>query len=153
MAAYVDRIQRNDPKTAIALQQAFRGHDYARVYDNLVRGDGLAGNDLANSMTAYAVLTWLIANNRLEEPSGAAVRAARAQTAAALANDPRFASPAARAQLGEEFKLLFVTIHSGAQSARREGMMQAYSNRVAQMIRAQSGRDPRSRTLTDRGFS
>ena len=72
---------------------------------------------------------------------------------AALASDPRFSSPVARAKLGEEFKILFVTLHSGLQSAQREGKMQAYSNSIAQMIRAQSGRDPRARTLTDRGFS
>lgn len=153
MAEFIDRIRQKDPDVASTVQRAFGGHDYARVYDGLVRGDGLAGNDLASSMTAYTVLGWGIANGNLREPSRASVRAVRTQVATALADDPSLTAPGMRAKLGEEFKILFVTLHSGLQSAQREGRLREFSDEVAQMLRAQSGRDPRSVRLTDQGLA
>lgn len=153
MAEFISRIRRKDANIASTVQRAFSEHDYARVYDGLVRGDGLAGNDLANSMTAYTVLGWVIANGSMREPSRASVQAVRAQVAAALADDPSLTAPSMRAKLGEEFKILFVTLDSGRQSAQREGRQREFSNGVAQMLRAQSGRDPRSVRLTDQGIA
>lgn len=152
LAEFIGRIRQKNPGVASTVQRAFGQHDYARIFDSLVRGDGLAGNDLANSMAAYTILGWGIANGNLREPSRASVRAVRAQVAAALAGDPNLTAPGRRAKLGEEFKILLVTLHSGLQSVQREGRLREFSGDVAQMLRAQSGRDPRSVRLTDDGI-
>ena len=68
-----------------------------------------------------------------------------------LAENPRVAAPATRAALGEELKLLFVTLHAGWQSARREGSLDEYSRGVAALWRAQ-GDDLRGIRLTGAGF-
>jgi hypothetical protein len=116
-------------------------------------GAGLRDNDAADAVTAYTLLGWQIAKQDASEISNAKVQAVRRQIAPALAANPRLAAPAARGALGEEMKLLFVTLHAGWQSAVKEGNTARYSDGVARMWRQQSGRDLRALSLTDAGFS
>ncbi|MBC7945841.1 MAG: hypothetical protein H7X91_11400, partial [Burkholderiales bacterium] len=76
----------------------------------------------------------------------------RAQVARSLAANATFANPHTRAELAEEMKLLFVTLHAGWQSARREGNLKPYADGVARMFQQFTGNDLRAMRLTERGF-
>ena len=148
---FVARLKAKNPEAATAMQKAFAGHDYASIYQGIVSPFGLKMNDLADSLTAYVVLGWMVSTGA-GDPSPDSVRVARAQIAAALARDNRFSDPTLRAKVGEEFKLLFVTVHSGWLSARKEGNVDQYAKGVAQMFRTQTSLDLTGFTLGAAGF-
>jgi hypothetical protein len=150
VADLVDRVRQHSPENAAAIAQQLAAHDYARIYDGIVRPYGLAGNDAASSMAAYLVLGWMIVHGG-QEPSPAGVHGVRAQAVAAL-SDERLASPAMHANLGEEFKILFVTVHAGWQAARREGNLEPYAAGIAQMFRQQDGLDLPAMRIGPAGF-
>lgn len=150
---YLARASRQYPEAARVMSAQFAKHDYAAVYRSLIGGTGLRDNDAADAVTAYTVLGWQIANGYTDNLPPARIVAARRQIAAALAANPQLSSPATRPALGEEMKLLMVTLHAGWQSAQREGNLSRYADGVARLFRTQSGRDLRSLTLTDAGFS
>ncbi|WP_342238458.1 DUF6683 family protein [Inquilinus sp. OTU3971] len=149
-ADYVARI--DDPEAAAAMRHQLEQHDYDRIYQGLTRPFGLAANDVADAMTAYTILGWIIVNGA-GDPDPRSVKAARDQIALGLAANPALRSAADRARLGEEFKLLFVTIHAGWQAARREGTLAEYGAGVAELFATRSGLDLRRLRLTDRGLA
>jgi hypothetical protein len=151
MAEFLDRVEKNDPKNAQATRAAFANQDYARIWQGIVAPFGLRANDTVDALTAYIVLGYLISTGAGDPPAGA-VQGARAQVAALLARDPRFTTPKARASLGEEFKILFVALHGGWQSARREGNLRGYAQGVGGMFQKQSGIDFSGLVLGDGGF-
>jgi hypothetical protein len=144
VTGFVDRVRRGNPQAAAAAAQAFAGHDYAAVYDGIVRENGLAGDDATRAMTAYLVFGWLVANGIEREPDAAAIAGVRAQVASGLARDRRMAAPATRAQLGEEFKILYVLLHAGYRGAVREGSLPRYREGVARLMQRTSGLDMRT---------
>ena len=146
--AFVARVTARNAAHGRLLKAQFARHDYARVYDGLVRPYGLKGNDVGDAMTAYLLLGWTIVNGG-GDPSPADLRGVRRQVGAALAHDRRLALPAQRAASGEEFKILFVTLHAGWQSALREGKLPAYAAGVAGLVRRQFGLELRGATLKD----
>jgi len=150
VAEFVDRVRRHSAENARLIQEQLAQHDYRRIYDGIVRPYGLAGDDAANALAAYLVLGWMIVHNGQEPPPGA-VRGVRAQASVAL-SDSRLASPEMHARLGEEFKILFVTIHAGWQSARREGNLGRYAAGVADMFRNLDGIDLHAMDLGPEGF-
>jgi hypothetical protein len=150
---YISRMRREYPEAAQVMAAQLAQHDYSRIYSTLMRGAGLRDNDAADAVVAYTLLGWQIAKQDPAEISTAKVQAVRRQIAPALAANPRLSGPAARADLGEEMKLLFVTLHAGWQSAQKEGNTRQYSDGVARMFQAQSGRDLRALNLTTAGFS
>lgn len=149
---YVSRIASQNPAAAKAVSEQFSAHDMSKIYRGLTMPFGLRDDDVADLLTAYTVLGWLIATGA-PDPSPADVRVARGQIAAGLAADRANTDLAMRAGLGEELKLLFLTLHAGWQSARREGNLRSYSDNVAAMLKEQTGRDLRGVRLTSRGFS
>jgi len=150
VANLLDRTARSDPRSADALRAQLARYDYASIYDGIVRPYGLAGNDAASSLAAYMLLGWMIVHEG-QEPSPAGVRGVRTQAAEVL-SAPRFAAPDIRAGSGEEFKILFVTIHAGWQAARREGTLDRYADGIARMFASGGGPDLRSATIGARGF-
>lgn len=150
VSEFVDRVRRHSPENARLIQEQLAQHDYRRIYDGIVRPYGLAGDDAANALAAYLVLGWMIVHGGEEPPPGA-VRGVRAQASVAL-SDSRLASAEMHARLGEEFKILFVTIHAGWQSARREGNLGRYAAGVADMFRNLDGIDLRAMQLGPAGF-
>lgn len=151
LSEFIERVRAKDPAAAEQAAEQFARHDYARIYQGIVAPFGLSANDAGDAVAAYTVLGWLIATGA-PDPRPAAVRAARAQVAAQLAAEPRVGAPGVRAALGEEFKILFVTLHAGWQSARREGNLRQYADGVQRMFQQQSGLDLRSLELTAGGF-
>ncbi|NJL20029.1 MAG: hypothetical protein HC895_03085 [Leptolyngbyaceae cyanobacterium SM1_3_5] len=149
---YLDRLRQTHPEAANQLAAQLRQSDYRDVFTNLVQPYGLSGNNLADIVTAYSILNWMIANQSANNPSRQAVLAERDQTAATLSQIASLNDTQQRQQVGEEIKLLFVTLHSGWQAAQREGTLSQYSDGVTTLFRQQSGIDPRQIVLTEAGF-
>ena len=145
----LQRLRAKNPPVAQQLASELAKHDFARVYAALVTPFGLRSDDAVDVVTAYTVLGYLIANGA-PDPSPAAVRAVRSRVAGGLVSDPRVSRQ--RGALAEELKIMFVTLHSGWQSARREGSSAAYANSTAQLFNQQAGVDLRRVRLTDQGF-
>jgi hypothetical protein len=152
LAHFVSRLRADHPDMADQVQRAFVGHDYGVVYDQLAGTIGMQGGDVSKAITAYLLLGWSIAK-RAPEPSPTAIAAARAQMVRDLGRDPRLADMATREQLGEEFKLRFVMVHSGWQSAQREGTSARYADGIASLYRKESDLDLRGLTLGKHGFA
>ena len=144
------RLERKNPGAADALGQQMAKHDFGRVYTGLVGPFGLRDDDVVDIMTAYTALGYLIATGA-PDPSRASLRALRSRIAAQLAGDPQFGGEA-RGRLGEEIKVLFVNLHAGWQSARKEGNVEAYADGVNELFEQQGGVDLRRVVLTDQGF-
>jgi len=140
-----------DAAAAEAVRTAFTRNDYDKAYRGLIASYGLAADDVADAMTAYLVLGWLIVN-RADDPHPGSVQAARDQIAETLADDPRYADIKARGPAGEEFKLLFVATHAGWNSARKDGTLAAYEAGIARNL-AMSGFDMKTLDLTGAGFT
>lgn len=150
-AAYVARLSKVDPAGANMIAAQMRAHDFGELYTHVVTPFGLRRGDLADEVTAYTLLGWLIATGA-PNPTRAQVHAMRERIAQGLVSEPRFASAATRAQVGEELVISFVTIEAGWGSARNEGKVQAYSDGVAAMFEKQTGSNLRQLVLTDRGL-
>ena len=146
----IERVSQSNPDAGRAIADEIARHDFSRIYAGIVRPFGYRPDDSAASLAAYTLLGWLVATGAPDPDPGSAL-AVRAQVAQGLGSDRRFSSPQTRAELAEEMKLLFVTLHAGWQSARREGKLQQYSDGVAAMFLKQ-GTDLRALRLTDRGF-
>ena len=149
--SYIQRAARTQPEGARVVGDQLARHDYRQIYRGLIAGTGLRENDAADAVTAYTALGWLIVNNQLGNPDPRAIRAFRAQVATRALGNAAYA-PDNRARLGEEMKLLFVTLHSGWQAAQREGNVRQYSDGVAAMFAKQTGNDLRALRLTGRGL-
>ncbi|TRW17357.1 hypothetical protein [Glacieibacterium frigidum] len=147
---FVSRLLGKDPAAAQAVAEQFSRHDYGSIYRGIVAPFGLRDNNAADALTAYTVLGWMIATGA-GDPGHASVAAARQQLGARMAANPTLSTPANRARVGEELKLLFVTLHAGWQSARREGNLRKYSDGVAATF-AQQGTDLRALRLTPDGL-
>lgn len=149
--AFVQRLSKSDPAAGKEMAAQMRQHDFGRVYSGIVSDFGLRRGDVADAMTAYTLLGWMVATGG-GNPSPQAVRAARTQIATLIAADAQFAQPAARAALGEELEILFVTLHASWQSAQRQGAARQFGDQVAGVMKRQIGEDLRQFQLTDRGL-
>lgn len=150
VADLLERASSSDPQNAQALRAQLARHEYSAIYEGLTRPYGLAGDDAASSLAAYMILGWMIVHEG-REPPAAGLRGVRAQAAQAL-SDPRLSTPETRAKLGEEFKILFVTIHAGWQGARREGALGKYAEGVARLFGRNGGIDLRAARIGPSGF-
>lgn len=150
---YIARASKKNPQAAKHMGDQFAKHDYRAAYRGLIAGTGLRENDALDALTAYTALGWMITHNAFSDPDPAALKGLRAQLAPRFDRTSAFSDPGTRAALGEELKLLFVTLHSGWQSAKREGALSQYSGGVAQLFRRQGGADLTQVKLGPAGFS
>ena len=151
-AEFLSRLEAKDPAAAKQVSSEFARLDIDRVFNGLLGGTGLRADNLADILASYTALGYLIANNDMGDPDPAGLRALRDQIAPRLAANPRTSGPSVRAKVGEELKLLFVTLHAGWLSAKKEGNLTQYSAGVARLFQQQGGADLRRVALTDRGF-
>jgi hypothetical protein len=149
--AYVSRIERSNPASARVARAELAKHDYFRIYAGLIAPFGLRAGDAVDAIAAYTMLGYIIATGS-RDPSPAQVRAVRGQIAARAAANPAMADPTKRAGMAEELQLLFVTLHAGWQSARKDGSLPGYGDGVARLFK-NNGVDLRALRLTDRGFA
>lgn len=149
-AKFLERLRENDPATATAIADEFGRHDMSQVYAGITQAYGLSPNDAGDVMTAYLLLGWLVANGVYEPPAGS-IAAARAAISASLARGGQIADVSTRAKLAEEVKILFVVLHSGWLSARKEGNMIQYAAGVAELFCTATGDDLRRLALGPNG--
>ena len=147
----LQRIGAANPESARALQSEFAKYDFDQLYRQMTAPFGLHDDDAVDVVTAYTALNFLIATGDAD-PSPAAVAGLRSQLAPKLAASAQLNSPEARAKLGEETKLLFVTVHAGWTAARKEGTLPTYSASVDRLF-AQQGTSLRQLRLTPAGFA
>ncbi|WP_310392800.1 hypothetical protein [Hymenobacter sp.] len=154
---YVTRLKAKNPAAAQAVATNFGPgkYDYGTIYRGLIQGTGLGENNAADALSAYMILGWMIANNVQDGKAitPAIGRGVRAQFAPKLAATPKLTAPGVPAQLGEEMKLLFVTVQGGWQAAIKENALPAYQEGVGAMFKNQYGMDMRLFKLTDQGFA
>lgn len=151
VAAYVQRVRRTNPQLADQVAREFGKRDYQAMYRQLVGDAGFRSDSVSDAMAAYMALTWVIANGFTHEPTRAEALGLRRQFAARIAGNQ--AVLVNRARLGEELKLLIVTVYSGFKSAQTEGNQRQYADGVTAMIRKQYGVDLRSVRLSPMGFA
>lgn len=148
---YLARLRSKNPATAAELQRAFAGVNIHQRFADAVRPNGLRADDAADVMTAFLVMGWEVINGR--EPSDAGVRGVRRQVAAQLLAQPQMRNPATRTKFGEELKIQFMVLASGARSAPKEGKVAEYRRGVAKFYRNITGQDIGRFGLTARGFT
>jgi hypothetical protein len=150
LGEYLARLRSTNPRAAADVQRAFAGVNIHQRFADAVRPNGLRANDAADVMTAFLVMGWEIVNQR--EPSDAGVRGVRRQVAAQLLAQPQMRSPGVRTRFGEELKIQFMVIASGARSAPKEGKVAAYRRDIAGFYRRITGQDLARLGLTPGGF-
>lgn len=149
----LSQMRSRNPQAAQAVQEMLARYDYTQIYEGVARPYGLGGDDVANVMSAYFILGWIIANGQSDVPGGAAsVRAVRAQFASVLARSPA-AAPQERAQTGEQMKILFAVMHAGWQGSRKQHETTAYADGIERQFQQQAGVDLRATSLDVRGFA
>ena len=152
LAGYLARIRQKSPDNAQVMAAQFARNDYTKVYHDLIAGSTIRENDAVDVVTAYTLLGWQIANEVRNGISDRQFEGVRRQMAPPLAANPRIADPRNRASLGEEMKLMYITVLAGWQSAAKDGSSKACSDGITATFKQQSGRDLRALKLTDAGF-
>lgn len=104
-------------ETRRAIETAFAERAPLTIWQDLVAGQRLAPNNVADALAAYWVLNWITANRAY----GTAVDHApvQRQLASAFANDPNFLSfgDAKRQELAEGYMLNFLVEHAALNHA------------------------------------
>lgn len=92
LESYLARVGSKNPSRAKMLSADFARNDADKFYQSLIANTGLQNYDVADALTAYNLTGWIIANGVKTLPPRSQIIAARRQTAAILAKDPRMAS-------------------------------------------------------------
>ncbi|MBF9221314.1 hypothetical protein [Hymenobacter ruricola] len=157
VATAAKRLQATDAAAAKELTAAFAPgkSDYAALYRGMLKDTGLRENDAADALACYLVTGYQIVSGLTgdHDISPAQNRGARAQVAAVLAGNPQLGTAAARAQLGEEFKLQTVLLGSAWVGAVKAGTQAAYRESVVALFKNQYQMDMTQMQLTAQGFT
>jgi len=157
VVAVTKRLQATNAAAAQELTAAFGPGkaDYAALYRAMLQDTGLRENDAADALASYLITGYQIVSGLTgdHDISPAQNRGARAQVAAVLAANPQLRTPAAWAQVGEEFKLQTVLLGSGWVGATKAGTQQTYRQRVVTLFKNQYQMDMTQLQLTANGFT
>lgn len=150
--AYLANLARRNPALASNLRVQLGKYDYDAVYAGLLSGTGLVNNNLADALTAYTVLGWMIVHGKTVDAPQAHVAGVRRQWLAALGGS-RFARDLElRRSVAEDLKIKTVMLHSGWQSAGKTGQAAAYAEAVARSLQSQLKMDLASMRLSAAGL-
>jgi hypothetical protein len=129
-----------------------RRMDFDKAFTSITAPYHLQYNDAADILTAYQVLSWLIAN-QAPEPKPDAVAATRYAVASALAKSSVISDdPYSRAKMGESVKILFLVLQSGWHTANKKGTVKAYSDQITNQYKQQYHQDLRKIKLDKSGW-
>jgi len=147
---FIERVRKVDPVSARSIEQEFSKADAFQYYQLAVTPYGVKMRDPIDSMTAYLVLCWLIANDHREVTSEA-LAGVRRGVAEAL--EPGFLnlSDAELQAIDEELMYRYVVTHGSWRSAvLREGpkAFKQLSDITNAMWRNQFDKDLRELNLT-----
>jgi hypothetical protein len=152
---FVSRLKISDLSTSQSIAANFGPgkYDYSKIYRDLTKDVGLRENDATDVLASYMILGWMIVNNVTDDKAITTpmTQGLRAQIAPLLADNPQARTHAA--QVGEEMKLQTVVVHSGWQSAIKQGKLTAYQQGINNMFKTQYGMDMTQFKLTSQGFA
>lgn len=141
---------------AARVRQVMDRGDPVASWAGIVRSDGLRPGDLADSMAAYWVLNWVMANQG--DNNRAQTQAVRDQVRGIIATNPELArmTDAQRQEMSEALMLNFLVQHAAYGDAAQRGdraMMGRLGDAAVRRFRSEMGVDLRRLTLTDSGFA
>lgn len=154
-AGILAEVRKRQPAAEAAYAQMLGQQDMARLFDKAVRGYGLRNNDIADTMAAYWLVNWVIANDA-KDFSPAAARAVRDQVKGGIARTSVAGfSPEKKHRLADEaiFSTLIAT--QAFEYAQSGKISKADYRRIADVTQRAFlgfGADLRALRLTDAGF-
>jgi hypothetical protein len=154
---FADFVAKTDPANADRLRQTVQQKDLLGAWEKHVSVDGLRRGDVADSMAAYWVQNWQIANN-VPFTNRTQVQAVRGQVYRALGSNPQFAQldDAGKQEMSEVFMYNFVaqgSAFSDATSKGDRGMSNRLSDAAVARFRSEMNVDLRQLKLTQAGFA
>jgi len=150
--AYIANLAKTNPTLATSLRAQLSRYDYNTIYNSLLSGTGLASNNLADALTAYTVLGWMVVNGQTSDPPMTHIAGTRRQWAAALSGTDLATNAASRRSTAEELKIKTVLLHAGWKDAQKLGQTAAYATTVDGLFQQQMKLRLRSVALTPAGL-
>lgn len=155
-AAILAEVKKRQPGAEVEYGRVLGQQDMARLFDKAVRGYGLRNDDIADTMAAYWLVSWVIANDA-KDFSPAAARAVRDQVKGGISQTSVAAfSLEKKHRLADEaiFNTLIATqAFEYAQSGRISKADYRRLADVTQKVFIGFGADLRQLRLTDAGFA
>jgi hypothetical protein len=138
---------------AIAEYFGNKHRSYQSYYDTSRRNTALPDNDAAAAMAIYLLAGYLIINNyRTDVTTPAMAQGVRNQLLPLLASSPRYATPAAIAQAGEDMKLQTVLLTAGWQQSIKAGTSEAFRRNTAAYFTDHFNMDFTKKRPSSQGF-
>lgn len=154
-AGILAEVRKRQPGAEREYARVLGQQDMAKLFDKAVRGYGLRNNDIADTMAAYWLVSWVIANDA-NDFSAAAARAVRDQVKGGIARTAVAGfSPEKKHLLADQaiFNTLIATqAFEYAQSGKISRADYRRMADVTQKAFLGFGADLRSLQLTDAGF-
>lgn len=148
--------KRGNPEASRELRTYFATHDFRQDWAKNEASDGLRPDNVADALTAYWVMNWMIAN-KVNGTTRAQVQAVKRQIAPAILRQKSFTSlnNVGRQQLAEIWQLNYVFQSVGMFSAMKKGdqaMVQKASDAAEARFQNEAKVDLRAIKITDHGF-
>ncbi len=155
-AGVLAQLQKRSPAGAADTARVFREYDIAQLFRKATAAYGFRDNDIADTLAAYWLVSWVIANDA-RDFSVPAARAVRDQVAAGIARTPVGSfSPEKKHQLADEAiinTLMATQMFEYAQSGKVPRDQYRRIGDDLQRVFLGFGADLRALKLTDRGFA
>lgn len=137
------------------MRQVLQNGDPVGSWASIVRSDGLRAGDLADSITAYWILNWIIANQG--DNNRAQTLSVKNQVRNIIANSPTGASlrDADKQEISEAMMLNFLVQHAAYTDAMKRGdtaLARRLGDAAVARFRNEMGVNLRQLRLTDQGF-
>jgi hypothetical protein len=148
----------HDPAAHTAVQEALESGAMNREFQNLLRQSDLDPEDLADALTAYVLLMWLIVNEQLDGPSDpAAIHAARDQFSPLFRADPALqqldsAQRAAEFERLASFSVLGIAAYMHHRNENDRESLRQLQDAINEGMRSSGGLDLRTLELTSTGL-
>ncbi|MGY6564635.1 MAG: DUF6683 family protein [Halomonadaceae bacterium] len=147
-----------DESTRAPLLQALRSGEMAAQFDEILRYNQMDPTDLANALTAYTVVMWLIVNEQLDGPTDpTAIHAAREQFSPLFRADPALQQldPGQRAAEFERlasFSVLGIAAYMHHRNENDRESLRQLQDAINEGMRSSGGLDLRTLELTSTGL-
>lgn len=150
---YISWARTQSPKEADSLKSVFARYNPVQIWSGSVKSDGLKTGDVTDSLAAYWILNYLIANQKTQNTKAQAL-AVRDQVRPLLSSASRLTS-AQKQELSEVWMVNFVVqqgAFSAAMKSRDKALMQKLSDSAVTRFQNELGVNLRTLQLTDEGF-
>ena len=152
---FIEALQKANPQSAVEIERKLQQQDVISDFARDMAPYGLRADDVADTMTAYWLTMWIVANQE-PIPAVAKVRAVQDQVRAVMLQNPNViqATAETRQQMAEvmiyEMMIAFGLLNNATRAGDLEQLQQladsAYQNMLTQGI------DLRDMQLTSSGF-